>query len=160
MRATWLGCAALALAAPLMAQTAPPASGSLAPVRTDGNKVLITLPAPGADGVAARYLYVSTLRSGLGSAALGLDRAAFGPTQLIAFRQVGSKLVIQFENPRFRATNAPAAEQAAARDSFADAAAKWLTGEEAFVAKLHPEFAPFAEYDQLMRLEEWDGRDG
>lgn len=119
MRAIWLGCLALALAAPLPAQTAPPTNPMLAPVRTDGNKVLITLPAPGPDGVAARYLYVSTLRSGLGSAPLGLDRAAFGPTQLIAFRRIGARLAIQFENPRFRATNAPAAEQAAARDSFA-----------------------------------------
>ncbi|MEH3037214.1 MAG: double-strand break repair protein AddB [Sphingomonas adhaesiva] len=47
----------------------------------------------------------------------------------------------------------------AARDSFAEAAARWLTGEEAFVAKLHPEFAPYAEYDQLMRRDEWYGRD-
>ena len=47
----------------------------------------------------------------------------------------------------------------AARDSFAEAAARCLTGEEAFVAKLHPEFAPFAEYDQLMRRDEWYGRE-
>lgn len=47
-----------------------------------------------------------------------------------------------------------------ARDSFAAAAARWLTGDEAFVAKLHPEFAPYAEYDQLMRRDEWYGRDG
>jgi ATP-dependent helicase/nuclease subunit B len=48
---------------------------------------------------------------------------------------------------------------AAARDSFTAAAARWLTGDEAFVAKLHPEFAPYAEYDQLMRRDEWYGRD-
>jgi ATP-dependent helicase/nuclease subunit B len=47
----------------------------------------------------------------------------------------------------------------AARDSFAEAAARWLTGEEPFTAKLHPEFAPYAEYDQLMRRDEWYGRD-
>lgn len=47
----------------------------------------------------------------------------------------------------------------AAVASFADSAAKWLTGEEAFTAKLHPEFAPYAEYDQLMRRDEWYGRD-
>ncbi|PZQ59269.1 MAG: double-strand break repair protein AddB [Sphingomonas taxi] len=47
----------------------------------------------------------------------------------------------------------------AARDSFAEAAARWLTGDEPFTAKLHPEFAPFAEYDQLMRRDEWYGRD-
>jgi len=39
-----------------------------------------------------------------------------------------------------------------------EAVEKWLTGEEAFTAKLHPEFAPYGDYDQLMRLEEWYGR--
>lgn len=40
---------------------------------------------------------------------------------------------------------------------FADAAGKWLTGSEPFHAKLHPQYAPYAEYDQLMRFEEWYG---
>lgn len=34
---------------------------------------------------------------------------------------------------------------------------RWLTGDEPFTAKLVPEFAPYAEYDQLMRLQEWYG---
>lgn len=120
MRGRWLpGLAAIALASPAPGQAQTPAAAPLAAIRADGNKLLLTLPAPGPDGVAARYLYVTTLRSGLGSAPLGLDRAMFGPTQLIAFRRIGTKLAIQFENPRFRATAAPAAEQAAARDSFA-----------------------------------------
>lgn len=38
------------------------------------------------------------------------------------------------------------------------AAARWLTGEEPFTAKLHPEHAPYGDYDQLMRLDEWYGR--
>ena len=42
--------------------------------------------------------------------------------------------------------------------SFADAAAKWLTGTEPFTAKLNPAYAPYGDYDQLMRLEEWYGR--
>lgn len=46
-----------------------------------------------------------------------------------------------------------------AERSFAEAAAKWLTGVEPFTAKLVPEFAPYAEYDQLMRRDEWYGRD-
>lgn len=36
-------------------------------------------------------------------------------------------------------------------------AAKWLAGVEPFEAKLRPEYAPYADYDQLMRLEEWYG---
>jgi ATP-dependent helicase/nuclease subunit B len=42
---------------------------------------------------------------------------------------------------------------------FADAVARFLTGDEPFTAKLHPEYAPYGEYDQLMRLDEWYGRD-
>jgi ATP-dependent helicase/nuclease subunit B len=42
---------------------------------------------------------------------------------------------------------------------FADAANKWLLGDEPFHAKLNPAYAPYEEYDQLMRLEEWYGRD-
>jgi ATP-dependent helicase/nuclease subunit B len=42
--------------------------------------------------------------------------------------------------------------------TFADAAQKWLTGTEPFTAKLNPAYAPYGDYDQLMRLEEWYGR--
>ncbi|MFS0736388.1 double-strand break repair protein AddB [Sphingomonas sp. 1P06PA] len=38
-----------------------------------------------------------------------------------------------------------------------EAIAKWLTGDEPFTAKLNPDFAPFDDYDQLMRLDEWYG---
>jgi ATP-dependent helicase/nuclease subunit B len=46
-----------------------------------------------------------------------------------------------------------------AERNFVAAAARWLTGSEPFTAKLHPEHAPYGDYDQLMRLEEWYGRD-
>ena len=45
-----------------------------------------------------------------------------------------------------------------ARRHFSDAAQKWLTGEQPFTAKLNPAYAPWGDYDQLMRLEEWYGR--
>ena len=44
-------------------------------------------------------------------------------------------------------------------DQFAKAAAKWLTGGDPFTAKLSPDYARH-DYDHLMRLEEWQGRDG
>jgi ATP-dependent helicase/nuclease subunit B len=47
---------------------------------------------------------------------------------------------------------------ARAHKHFADAAQKWLTGSEPFTAKLNPAYAPYGDYDQLMRLEEWYGR--
>lgn len=42
---------------------------------------------------------------------------------------------------------------------FAEAAGTWLTGDAPFTARLHPEYAPYGDYDQLMRLDEWYGRD-
>lgn len=42
--------------------------------------------------------------------------------------------------------------------AFKKHAETWLTGEEPFRAKLKPEYA-WSDYDQLMRLEEWQGRD-
>jgi len=41
---------------------------------------------------------------------------------------------------------------------FRDAVERWLTGDEAFTALLHPERARFNDYEQLMRKEEWYGR--
>jgi ATP-dependent helicase/nuclease subunit B len=46
-----------------------------------------------------------------------------------------------------------------ARDHFAAAAARWLTGDDPFTAKLHPEYVPYGDYDQLMRQDEWYGRE-
>ncbi len=48
---------------------------------------------------------------------------------------------------------------AIAAANFTEVAERWLTGSEPFVAKLVPEYAPYAEYDQLMRRDEWYGRD-
>jgi len=41
---------------------------------------------------------------------------------------------------------------------FTNAVERWLTGTEPFTAKLNPAYAPYGDYDQLMRLEEWYGR--
>ena len=43
--------------------------------------------------------------------------------------------------------------------NFIDVAGRWLTGRDPFTAKLVPEYAPYAEYDQLMRRDEWYGRE-
>ncbi|HEY6049514.1 MAG TPA: PD-(D/E)XK nuclease family protein, partial [Sphingomicrobium sp.] len=41
---------------------------------------------------------------------------------------------------------------------FTAVAADYLTGTKPFTAKLNPAYAPYGDYDQLMRLEEWYGR--
>ena len=53
----------------------------------------------------------------------------------------------------------PAEFTTMATRNFLGAAARWLTGDEPFTAKLHPEHAPYGDYDQLMRLDEWYGRE-
>lgn len=115
-----------AIAAPAPAPAATGLSGTtkldgLLPVHVDkkGGRIILSLPAPGADGVSTRLLYTTALKTGLGSAPIGLDRAQPGPAQIVAFRRLGKKVAIELENTRFRATGAPAAEQAAARDAFA-----------------------------------------
>ncbi|WP_242095193.1 double-strand break repair protein AddB [Sphingomonas sp. CROZ-RG-20F-R02-07] len=63
-------------------------------------------------------------------------------------------------DPTGKRDRIPAADFAAlAAHNFTVAAGRWLTGNEAFTAKLVPEYAPYAEYDQLMRRDEWYGRD-
>ncbi|HEV2745918.1 MAG TPA: zinc-dependent metalloprotease [Allosphingosinicella sp.] len=93
----------------------------LLPVHVDAKegRILLSLPQPDGDGVAGRYLYVTALETGLGSAPIGLDRALSGGSKLLTFRRVGKKIVAEIENPRFRASGAPAPEAAAARESFA-----------------------------------------
>jgi ATP-dependent helicase/nuclease subunit B len=41
-----------------------------------------------------------------------------------------------------------------------EAIARWLLGNEPFTARLNPDLPGYADYDQLMRLDEWQGREG
>ena len=116
---------ATALAAPPPPPVAPaatlPEMEGLVPVRVDrsAGKVFLVLPAPDAEGVSGRFIYLTTLETGLGSAPIGLDRAQARETRLLVFRRVGRKVVAEIENPRFRATGAPRDEQEGVRRSFA-----------------------------------------
>ncbi|WEK58630.1 MAG: zinc-dependent metalloprotease [Candidatus Brevundimonas phytovorans] len=118
----------LAAAGTASAQVAParPAATSafqegLFGVRLDREKgrVLVRLPAPGADGVLGRYLYQPGLSAGLGMDGAGLDRSGLGRTQVLAFRKVGGRVFARFENNGFRAFGASADEQNAVAASFA-----------------------------------------
>ena len=46
-----------------------------------------------------------------------------------------------------------------ARERLSGAIALWLEGEEPFTARIKPEYTVGADYDQLMRLEEWFGHE-
>lgn len=125
MAAAWL----MAFALPSLAIAAPAgdvlrgteAMDGLLPVHVDrdGGRILVSLPPPGPEGVSARFIYVTALETGLGSARLGLDRALSSGSRLLLFRRVGRKMVAEIENPRFRATGAPLEEQAGVQRSFA-----------------------------------------
>jgi hypothetical protein len=127
----WLFGACVPLA-PVWAQSGPVAvAGSetgLVPVRTEAAKgrILLTLPAPDADGIALRVLYATALRTGLGSAPLSLDRGKIGETRLLALRRIGGKIAAQFENPRFRNT-AGGEDRARAVASDFGISTVWLT---------------------------------
>lgn len=102
--ATWgLAPAVPALAAPAPVSASP--DGALLPVSADKETghVLVTLPAPGKDGVSGRYLFTQAIKTGIGSADVRIDRGMQGGTQILAFRRMGNKVAAVFENPRFRA---------------------------------------------------------
>ncbi len=130
--------AALLLAsAPVLiaAQPAPPAQprdpaqvlqgtvtqAGLLPVNVDRRqgRIIVSLPAPDANGIAGRFVYVASLETGLGSAPVGLDRGLAGNSRILVFRRVGRKIVAEIENQRFRSSTGSPAEQAGVRDSFA-----------------------------------------
>ena len=142
-----------ALAAPATGPLAGTAQqNGLLPVHVNAKegKILLSLPAPDRDGISGRFLYVTALETGLGSAPIGLDRALSGGSKILAFRRLGKKIVAEIENPRFRATNAPAAEQAAARESFAYSTI-WMgdVAGETPDGRVLVDIAPFLTTDQL-----------
>ncbi len=131
---------------------APGGETGLVPVRTDAAKgrILITLPEPAPDGVSLRLLYSTALKTGLGSAPLSLDRGRIGNTQLIAFRRIGGRIAVQFENPRFRASTGEAAQQSAVAGDFGISTV-WLTeiAETLGDGRLVIDIAPFLALDTL-----------
>ncbi len=91
----------------------------LLPVYLDakGGRVLLVL-APDAKGDCGEFIYAVAMRSGLGSTPVGIDRSNPGPSQLLAFRRVGGKVMAELENTAFRADQGSPDEQQAVRESF------------------------------------------
>jgi Met-zincin/Domain of unknown function (DUF5117) len=112
---------ALALDPPAQVLAGTSLEDGLLPVHVDrrAGRILLTLPAPDADGISGRFIYLAALETGLGSASLGLDRAQNSGSRLLVFRRVGRKILAEIENPRFRASGAGADEAAGVRRSFA-----------------------------------------
>lgn len=102
-------------------------------VDQDSGRLLAVLPAPDAQGRLGGYLYVEGIRTGLGSNPVGLDRGQLGPTRVVELRRLGKRILLEAQNPRYRAEGAGAEEAAAVRESFATSVL-WATdvlGEDA-----------------------------
>lgn len=95
-------------------------------VQAAQGKILVTLPPARSDGVYGRYLYATKVRNGLGSTDIRFDRGMDGRTQLLAFRRIGKKIAVEFENPRFRAEGGTPEEKAGVTTSFAFVTAAML----------------------------------
>jgi hypothetical protein len=118
---------ALSLGAPAqgapsaVAATVAPAEKPLLDVKADAltGKIIATFPKPDAKGVSARYIYLTQLGTGLGSAPIGLDRASASDTRILVFRRIGKKVAAEVENSKFVASSGDPDEQHAVDTSFA-----------------------------------------
>src|SRR5438270_2776235 len=110
--------ASAASANPVAAKASTPAERPLLDVKADAKpgKIIATFPRPGADGVSARYIYITQLETGLGSAPTQLDFGAASGSRILVFRRVGKKVVADVENSRFVSSNP--AEQLTTDHSF------------------------------------------
>ena len=88
-------------------------------VDANKNKVLAKLPKADADGVALRFIHTARLTAGLGSNPVGLDRGWGNSGQIIVFRKIGNKVIIEAENTLYRANPDNPLEAKAVRESFA-----------------------------------------
>ena len=79
----------------------------------------LRLPAPTKGDGVTRILYAESLRTGLGSNPVGLDRGQINNTHIIDIRRLGNRVLFQAANLRFRADNAQEGERLATQESFA-----------------------------------------
>jgi len=140
--------ASACIAAPLHAEEmlVPVAAG-----KEDG-KIVLTMPKPGRDRIAARYLYVAQIETGVGASAEGgpLDRGAPLQNGIIRFRRVGAKVTAELENTTFVAPAGSAAQQASVANSFTNATL-WV-GDISSIGKdgsFTFDFAPFLAMDHF-----------
>lgn len=102
-----------------VAQTASEPALLAVKADTTSGKIIATLPKPDADGISGRFIYLSQLETGLGSASVGLDRSAPGNSRILVFRRLGKKVAAEIENNKFVSSRGTPAEQEAVRESFA-----------------------------------------
>ena len=88
-------------------------------VDTARNRVYAQIPSPGKDGVALRMIHTAGLTAGLGSNPVGLDRGWWRDGEIMVFRKIGDKVILEVENQTYRASPENPLEQRAVKESFA-----------------------------------------
>lgn len=71
------------------------------------------------DMLDQEFLYVHSLRTGLGSNDIGLDRGQLGGTAVVKFEKAGNKLLLIQTNTRYRANTDNALERKSIEEAFA-----------------------------------------
>jgi hypothetical protein len=71
------------------------------------------------DKLDQEFLYVHSLRTGLGSNDIGLDRGQLGGTALVKFEKAGNKLLLIQSNTRYRANTDNTLEKKSIEEAFA-----------------------------------------
>lgn len=71
------------------------------------------------DKLNTEFLYVNSLRTGLGSNDIGLDRGKLGNEKVVKFIKAGNKLLLVQPNLKFRAVTDNAAEKKSVEEAFA-----------------------------------------
>ena len=103
------------------------------------NKVFAVLPEADDDGLILRMIHTAGLTGGLGSNPVGLDRGWWEDGQIMAFRLMGDRVIIEIENLDYRASPDNPLEERAVRESFATsfvASAPVLDSDEGIVIEL------------------------
>ena len=89
-------------------------------LQAEDNALLVTLPAPAEDGVLLRMIHAVRLKAGLGSNPVGLDRGWGSSGEILVFRKIGDRVILEVENQTYRADPANPLEARAVAESFAN----------------------------------------
>lgn len=81
----------------------------------DEGKLFLEVPQ---DKIDAEFIYVHSLKSGLGSNDIGLDRGQLGGTSIVKFIKAGNKLLLLEPNQKYRAVTDNAAEKRSIEQAF------------------------------------------
>lgn len=82
-------------------------------------RLYLEIPAPDPKtGFSGEFLYVESLRTGLGSNEIGLDRGSPGDGVVVRLRPVGTRVLLEQPNQTFRASSPDPDERKAVEESF------------------------------------------